>query len=178
MEQGSDQPPVPTGDAETERSTEGNELVSRPAESSGVRPSGPEPEDVETGPAAEDVETDARPGGEDVRLMGVNITQYAHSGPLPDQSWFQAVEQLHSGATELMLNDYRVQREHERDMEVRSFELDRESFRAFARYQTLQLVAVALIAVLIASGGIVLVAAGKSVAGLAVLVGEIAALVL
>jgi hypothetical protein len=77
-----------------------------------------------------------------------------------------------------MLKDYRVQREHERDMEVRSFELDTESFRAFARYQTLQLVAVAVIAVLIASGGIVLAAAGKPVAGLAVLVGEIAALVL
>jgi hypothetical protein len=108
----------------------------------------------------------------------VTVTQYEHSGPLPDQAWFLAVERIHPGATELILSDYREQREHERQIEQQSLALDRESFGAFARYQTLQLVFVALIAALIAAGGIVLVATGRSVGGLAVLVGEIAALVL
>lgn len=48
---------------------------------------------------------------------GVIVTRYEHSGPLPDQSWFQAVEQIHAGATELILTDYREQRAHEREME-------------------------------------------------------------
>jgi uncharacterized membrane protein len=108
----------------------------------------------------------------------VTVTQYEHSGPLPDQAWFQAVERIHPGTTELILSDYQAQREHERRIEQQSLALDRESFGAFARYQTLQLVFVALIATLIAAGGIILVATGTSVGGLAVLVGEIAALVL
>jgi hypothetical protein len=36
-----------------------------------------------------------------------------HSGPLPDEQWFQAVEPLHRGATEMLLTDYRNQREHD-----------------------------------------------------------------
>lgn len=108
----------------------------------------------------------------------VVISQSQYAGPLPHEQWFEAVERVHQGATELILQDYRDQREHERHMEEESLAFDRESFRAFARYQTFRLVIVGVLATLLTCGGIVLAVAGEPLWGLAVLVAEIAGLVL
>jgi hypothetical protein len=134
-------------------------------------PSG-EPVEEVTGEVAPDT-----PRGSSTRPRFV-VTTYQHSGPLPDQAWFRELERLHHGSTELILEDYRDQRAHEREMEKESLALDRESFKAFSRYQTLQLALAGSVALLLAIGGIVLVATGHSLVGLTILVGEIAALVL
>lgn len=105
------------------------------------------------------------------------LSQYEHSGPLPDEHWFQTVEQLHPGATEMLLTDYRDQREHSRDMEKRSLALDDKTLSGFIRYQMNRLWIAGSLAGLVAVAGIVLIAVGLPIVGLIFLVAEIAALV-
>jgi|tagenome__1003787_1003787.scaffolds.fasta_scaffold20781011_1 hypothetical protein len=147
---------------------EPEEVAPRASGSSGLPIPEEEPESV-TGEI-----TDAAPEPQ-FRLV---VNQYEHSGPLPDQAWFQAVEPLYRGATEMILSDYRDQRDHERDMQKRSLDFDRENLRAFARYQTTRLVIAGGVALLIVTAAIVLIAVGKPVAGFAVVIAEVAGLVL
>ena len=139
----------------------------------------PPPEDVEPAETGDLVpRPEARRLPPDERAYkDVVFTEYEHSGPLPAEHWLEAVEALHAGSTQLILEDYRDQREHVRAMERKALEIDHEDLRLFARYQTVRLVMVGLLAAVIALGGIVLIAAGKDIAGLVVLVVEIAGLV-
>jgi len=105
------------------------------------------------------------------------MSQYEHSGPLPDEHWFQAVEPLHPGATEMLLTDYRDQREHAREMEKRSSDLDDKNLSGFIRYQMTRLWIAGGLATLLAVAGIVLIAVGLPIVGLIFLVAEIAGLV-
>lgn len=112
------------------------------------------------------------------KAVEIVVEEFRHTGPLPAQQWFQAIEPLCPGGTELILTDYRSQRQHEREMEQASLELDRESLRAFAGYQTMRLAIAGAIALLAAAAAIVLVAVGRPVTGFALVIAEIAALVL
>lgn len=104
------------------------------------------------------------------------LSKYEHSGPLPDEHWFQAVEQLHTGATEMLLTDYRDERQHVREMEKRSLSLDERNLNGFIRYQMARLWIAGSLAALLAVAGIVLIAVGLPIAGLIFLVAEIAGL--
>jgi hypothetical protein len=133
--------------------------------------------DVEEVSGQVEVPEAAQPGSQSQPHRQVVVTtQYAHSGPLPDQRWFAEVEQVHPGATELILTDYRDQRQHEREMEKEAIALDRVSFQIFARYQTTQLLIAGGLATLLAVAGIVLIAVGLPIGGLVILIAEIAAL--
>jgi len=77
----------------------------------------------------------------------------------------------------MLLTDYRDQREHAREMEKRSLELDDRNLSGFLRYQMTQLWIAGGLAALVAVAGIVLIAVGLPIVGLIFLVAEIAGLV-
>jgi uncharacterized membrane protein len=99
-----------------------------------------------------------------------------HQGPLPSEQWLTTVEQLEPGTTRRLVDDFVAGREHERTIQARAVEIDRENFNRFARYQTLQLVAAWSTVVIIAAGGITLIATGHAIGGLVALVTELAIL--
>lgn len=107
----------------------------------------------------------------------IAVTQHEHAGPLPDAHWFEAIERLHPGATEKLLDDYVADREHARTMERQQLELDAKNLSSFIGYQNRRLAIVGAMAVLIVAASIVLIAVGKPVYGLALIVAELAALV-
>jgi uncharacterized membrane protein len=86
------------------------------------------------------------------------------------------VEQLNPGTTQTLLTDYVAEREHQRQIQQQAVDIDRESFRSFAAYQNRQLIAAFVLVVLVAAGGIVLIATGSSVKGFVTLIFELSAL--
>jgi hypothetical protein len=107
----------------------------------------------------------------------VLLAHYEHTGPLPDQHWFRAVEQLHPGATGKLLDDFVADREHARTMESEKVALDRRNLDGFVMYQLRQQRWVGAIATLIVAGSIALIVAGLPVAGLALIIAELVSLV-
>jgi hypothetical protein len=99
-----------------------------------------------------------------------------HQGPLPSEQWLTTVEQLEPGTTRRLVDDFVAGREHERTIQARAVEIDRENFNRFAQYQTLQLVAAWSTVIIIAAGGITLIATGHAIGGLVALVTELAIL--
>lgn len=119
---------------------------------------------------------DARPVDQPQRPE-VLLARYEHTGPLPDQHWFKAVEQLHPGATGKLLDDFVADREHARAMESEKVALDRQNLDGFVTYQLRQQIWVGVIATLIIAGSIALIFAGLPVAGLALIIVELVSLV-
>lgn len=119
---------------------------------------------------------DARPVDQ-AEHQEVLLAHYEHTGPLPDQRWFEAVEQLYPGATGKLLDDFVADREHARAMESERVALDRQNLDGFVTYQLRQQRWVGVIATLIVIGSIALIVAGLPVAGLALIVAELASLV-
>jgi hypothetical protein len=76
----------------------------------------------------------------------------------------------------MLLADYREQRDHAREMERESLQFDRENLSGFISYQKERLRIAGGLAALLVVAGIVFVAAGLPLVGLAILVAEIAAL--
>jgi uncharacterized membrane protein len=97
--------------------------------------------------------------------------------PFPSEAWLLTAEELHPGTTAALVNDFVHERKHARAMDRRSARLDERSFDKFTSYQSAQLSWAGSIAGLVASGGIALAFTDHSTAGLAVLLGEITALV-
>jgi uncharacterized membrane protein len=117
----------------------------------------------------------AQPTGGTRMLRAVQVLMQ-HRGPIPSEQWLTTVEQLEPGTTRRMVDDFINEREHQRTMQSQALEIDRENFRSFQRYQHWQLFAAWSIVILIAIGGIVLIALGQSIAGLIALVSELAVL--
>ncbi|MEJ7787664.1 MAG: hypothetical protein WKF96_22905 [Solirubrobacteraceae bacterium] len=99
-------------------------------------------------------------------------------GPFPDKEWIEMAEAHNPGVTKDLVKDFVDQRKHLRNMDRRAARLDEKSFEKFAEYQNTQLALAAVIALVIAIGGVVLTLAGESLYGLALLVFEIAGLLL
>ena len=95
---------------------------------------------------------------------------------MPSKEWLTAVEKLAPGTSQQLLDDYVAERVHQRAIQTRAVEIDRENFKGFARYQNRQLLAAWSTVTLIGAGGIVLIALGHSIAGLVALVVELAVL--
>ena len=114
-----------------------------------------------------------RPGAGMVQAVQ---TLSEHEGPLPSKEWFAAVESLAPGTTKELVADYVSEREHQRAIQRKAVEIDRENFQGFAKYQNRQLLAASTVVLTIAAGGIVLIAVGHSIAGLIYLVAELAIL--
>lgn len=112
----------------------------------------------------------------DLRALRAVRTLTAHRGPLPSEQWLTTVEALHPGTTGKLVDDFLAERQHQREMQTEALSIDRENFRLFAGYQKLQLLAALVVVVLIAAGGITLVAMGDSVKGFATLIAELAIL--
>lgn len=138
-------------------------------------------------PVAEDVESPAEADGEvvdghiandaaDAKMVRAVRMLSEHSGPLPSEQWLKTVEQLEPGTTRRLVDDFVAGREHERAIQARAVEIDRENFNRFARYQTHQLIAAWSTVVTIAAGGITLIATGHAIGGLVALVTELAIL--
>jgi hypothetical protein len=100
----------------------------------------------------------------------------AHSGPLPDQDWFAGLEEIHPGATEIVLRDFTEEREHQRRMQEKAFGLDREVFSAFSSYQESRLRIAGGLALFLAAGGLALVLLDRAVYGFVLLIAEITGL--
>jgi uncharacterized membrane protein len=99
-----------------------------------------------------------------------------HQGPLPSEDWLTTAEQLAPGTTKELVADYVAERAHQRTIQTEAVQIDRENFKGFSTYQNRQLLAAWTLVALIASGGIVLIAVGESIAGLVTLVAELAIL--
>jgi hypothetical protein len=101
----------------------------------------------------------------------------AHSGPMPSQRWLEAAEKLHPGATKIILEDFQAERDHQRDIQVKSLQLDQENLKEFSGYQRLRLLIVGGLAGFLAVAGVALIFSGKPVSGFVLLASEIAAIV-
>lgn len=141
-------------------------------------------DDPESPEAGEDVgnEVDVHEGsptGFDLAgISRVLVAMQQTTGPLPPAEWLEAAERHHPGVTETLVQDYLAERENARELLRRTAALDHASFEQFASYQRSQLLAATTIVLVIAAGGIVLALAGKSLYGFALLVFEVAGLVL
>ncbi len=100
------------------------------------------------------------------------------TGPLPSKDWLDAAETHYPGVTKALVDDYIAEREHARELLREAAAFDQTSFFRFAHYQRSQLVAATAIVLVIALGGVVLALDGKSLYGFALLVFEVAGLVL
>jgi uncharacterized membrane protein len=100
----------------------------------------------------------------------------SHSGPLPSQEWFAAVEEIHPGATELILRDFAEERRHQREMQEKALDLDALHVRGFGRYQAHRLWIAGVLAFFVLVCGLVLILLDKTVYGFTLLVGEITTL--
>lgn len=100
------------------------------------------------------------------------------TGPLPSKDWLDAAEQHYRGVTKALVDDYIAEREHARGLLREAMAIDQMSVRGFGEYQRSQLVAATAIVLVIALGGVVLALDGKSLYGFALLVFEVAGLVL
>lgn len=138
-------------------------------------------------PVARDAESSLETDGEvvdghvaddatDAKMVRAVRMLSEHRGPLPSEQWLTTVEQLEPGTTRRLVDDFVAGREHERTIQTRAVEIDRENFNRFARYQTYQLVAAWSTVVIIAAGGITLIATGHAIGGLVALVTELAIL--
>lgn len=136
------------------------------------------PAEVEAAPEKADGELGGDPlrVGDGRMVEAVRQTLSEHEGPLPSQEWFAAVESLAPGATADLVADYIAERGHQRDIQRAAVDIDRDNFRRFARYQTYQLLAAWTVVIVLAAGGIALIALGHSIAGLVYLVSELAIL--
>jgi hypothetical protein len=100
------------------------------------------------------------------------------TGPLPSAEWLDAVEKHFPGVTKALVEDYLAERKTGRELLHRAADFDETSFGKFARYQYGQLWTATALALVISVGGIVLALAGKSLYGFALLVFEVAGLLL
>lgn len=100
------------------------------------------------------------------------------TGPLPSKDWLDAAEAHYPGVTKALVDDYIADREHARELLRQAAVFDQTGFHRFAAYQRSQLVAATAIVLVIALGGVVLALDGKSLYGFALLVFEVAGLVL
>lgn len=116
------------------------------------------------------------PSRKDDSMVGAAQMLSAHSGPLPSEEWLTTVEQIAPGTTKDLVADYVTERQHQRVIQARAVEIDRENFRSFARYQNLQLLAAWSLVTMIAAGGVVLIATGHAIGGLIALVVELGVL--
>lgn len=126
--------------------------------------------------AGEIVDALGNSDGTDASMVRAVRMLSEHEGPLPSEKWLATVEQLEPGTTRRLVDDFVVGREHERAIQARAVEIDRENFNRFARYQNLQLAAAWSTVVIIAGGGITLIATGYPISGLVALVAELAVL--
>jgi uncharacterized membrane protein len=102
----------------------------------------------------------------------------SHSGPLPNRQWFEAIESLHPGTTEMIIKDYADEREHQRQMQREALRVDEGSLNAFSDYQLLRLKIVGFLAAFFALSGLALIIFDKPIYGFVLLVAEIAGVVL
>jgi hypothetical protein len=102
----------------------------------------------------------------------------SHSGPLPNRHWFEAIERLHPGATEMIVKDYTDEREHQRQMQKEALRVDEGSLAAFSDYQLLRLKIVGTLAAFFALSGLALIVFDKPIYGFVLLVAEIGGVVL
>lgn len=121
----------------------------------------------------QEVEQDAR-----TAEVVAAIRAYSHEGPLPDYQWFRGVEDLAPGSTAKIIDDFTKEREHQREMQKDSVEIDRESLNAFTKFQMRRIHLAAFIAVVFYAGGFVLILDDKSTQGLFLLIFWTAVLVL
>ncbi len=128
-------------------------------------------EDVEGEPVADE----PAPTLEELTVVS---SMSASSGPFPPKDWLDTAENYSPGVTRDLVKDFVDQRKHLRNMDRRAARLDEKSFEKFADYQSTQLAMAALIALVIAGGGLALAFTGHSLAGFALLVFEIAGLLL
>jgi hypothetical protein len=109
---------------------------------------------------------------------GVFAAEYkSHSGPLPSQDWLTAVEALHPGATEMVLQDFTDERSHQRQMQTKALELDAVVVKDFTHYQMARLLIAGGLALFVAAAGIALILLDKGVYGFVLLIAELAGLV-
>lgn len=143
------------------------------------------PEDPDADDGADDVESvegEIAVPTHEAAVSGTTEAQIitsisSHEGPLPSKDWFEGVEALAPGATDLILRDYEKERAHQREIQKEAIQVDKQALSDFSRYQTLRLAVVGVIAIIFAAGGVACVLAGKSIAGLAILATELAGLV-
>ncbi len=102
----------------------------------------------------------------------------SHSGPLPNRQWFEAIESLYPGTTEIIAKDYADEREHQRRLQAEALKIDEGSLKAFSDYQLLRLRIVGLLAGFLALAGLALIVFDKPIYGFVLLVAEIAGVVL
>ena len=102
----------------------------------------------------------------------------AHSGPLPNARWFEALEQIQPGVTEAIVRDYTEEREHQRRMQAEALRIDEQSLGQFSRYQFARLLIAGGIAAFLAIAGVALIFFHEPIAGFILLVAEITGLVL
>jgi hypothetical protein len=119
------------------------------------------------------------PGWTESPGLGAILVAMEHTtGPLPSKDWLDGVERHYPGVTKALVDDYLAERETLRDLLHRAAHFDETTFERYTDYQSSQLRAATVIVLLIAAGGIVLALDGKSLYGFALLVFEVAGLVL
>jgi hypothetical protein len=106
------------------------------------------------------------------------VRAYSHEGPLPGFPWFQSVEALAPGSTKKIIDDFTKEREHQRQMQKESVEIDKQGLAAFSKFQMRRIHLAALIAIVFYAGGFVLILDDKSTQGLFLLIFWTAVLVL
>ncbi len=94
----------------------------------------------------------------------------SHSGPLPNRQWFEAIETLYPGTTEIIVKDYADERDHQRRMQEEALTIDNASLKAFSDYQLLRLRIVGFLAAFLALAGLALIVFDKPIYGFVLLV--------
>jgi hypothetical protein len=74
--------------------------------------------------------------GADAQMVRAVQMLSEHKGPLPSEDWLTTVEQLEPGTTRRLVDDFVAGREHERAIQARAIEIDKENFGRFARYRS------------------------------------------
>jgi uncharacterized membrane protein len=149
-----------------ERETSGG-LAPRKIES--IEPDGEAVDGQEVGGSSE---------GDDGGEFIAAVRAYSHEGPLPGYPWFQNVEALAPGSTEKIIDDFTKEREHQREMQKKSVDIDKDGLDAFAKFQMRRIHLAALIAIIFYVGGFILILDDKSTQGLFLLIFWTAVLVL
>jgi hypothetical protein len=98
-------------------------------------------------------------------------------GPPSDQEWLARIEQLHPGATEIVLRDFIEERQHQREMQRLAIELDATVIRDLSRHQTRRLWMASALGFFLVASGLAMILLDKAIYGFVLLVAEISTLI-
>lgn len=126
-------------------------------------------------PGQEQAELQAAPTHAEETILAAHFR--SHSGPLPSQEWLSAAEEIHPGATEIILRDFREERRHQREMQRKGIELDAAVVRDLGRYQHRRLLVAAALTFFLTACGLALILLDKALYGFVLLIAEITTLI-